>query len=73
MEGLKGYQCEVGNHLVTDELIKEGKGRYKTNITEYHPPDVPWYMLEWSEPMDPDPVQFEPLEDLIFPKVVSSW
>jgi hypothetical protein len=33
-------------------------------------------MLKWSEPMDPDPVQPEspePLEDLVFPKVVSNW
>ena len=73
VEGLKGYQCEVGNHLITDKLIEEGKGRYLGNTSGLDPQEVPWYMLEWSEPMDPDPVQFEPLEDLIFPKVVSSW
>jgi hypothetical protein len=76
VDELNGYQCEAGNHLITDELIREGRGRYKANISEYQGRDVAWYMLEWSDPIDPPlvpPEPMQPLEDLVFPKVVSNW
>jgi hypothetical protein len=76
VDELNGYQCEAGNHLITDELIREGRGRYKANISKHLGGTVPWYMLEWSDPIDPPlepPEPMEPLEDLIIPKVVSSW
>jgi hypothetical protein len=76
VDELKGYQCVAGNHLITDELISEGRGRYKANISEFQGRDVAWYMLEWSDPIDPPlvpPEPMQPLEDLVFPKVVSNW
>ena len=46
-----GYKCAGGFHLVTDELLAEGKGGYyEKNLVRSKYWEIPWEQVDWIGP-----------------------